>query len=137
MRLKKDEFSVLFEPENTSGQGKSAVIPPEIRGWNWGASLLGWIWAVGNKRYNVAVYGLAIYMLSFLLGPVGWAAELAIDILLGVKGNEWAWQSNKWKSIEHFRKTQKTWLKWGILISVLELIIMVWVGITEIGMWHI
>jgi len=26
--------------ENTSGQGRLAVIPEEIRGWNWGAFLL-------------------------------------------------------------------------------------------------
>jgi len=36
-------------PKNTSGQGSSAVIPQEIRGWNWGAFLLNWLWSVDNR----------------------------------------------------------------------------------------
>jgi hypothetical protein len=35
--------------ENTSGQVKSAVVPKEIRGWNWGAFLGNGIWAIGNQ----------------------------------------------------------------------------------------
>jgi hypothetical protein len=136
MRLEKARSSAM-EPENSSGQGSSAIVPAEIRGWNWGASLLGWIWALGNKRYNFAVYGLAVYMLSFLLGPLGWAAEIAIGIILGMKGNEWAWQSRKWESVEHFKKTQKTWLIWGIGAAIFDAIIMLWVGVTEFGIWHI
>ena len=136
MRLKKDEF-YAWEFENSSGQGKSAVVPAEIRGWNWGASLLGWIWAAGNKRYNIAAYGLAVYMLSFLLGPLGWAAELAISIMLGMKGNEWAWQSKKWKSVEDFKTTQKKLLYWGIAAAAFDALLMLWVGIEEFGMWHI
>jgi hypothetical protein len=28
---------------NTSGQGPNAVVPPEIKRWNWGAFLLNWV----------------------------------------------------------------------------------------------
>ena len=34
--------------ENTSGRGQMSVISPEIKGWNWGALILGWIWGIGN-----------------------------------------------------------------------------------------
>ena len=126
----------VAEVDNSSGQGSSAAVPDEIRGWNWGASLLGWIWAIGNSRYDMAVYGLAAYGLSLLLGPMGWLAQLVISVILGVKGNEWAWQGKKWRSIE-LKKTQRAWIKWGIAASVLDLILMLWVGVSEFGIWHI
>jgi len=136
MQLEKTKASTL-EVENSSGQGSSAMVPNEIRHWNWGAALLGWIWAIGNNRFDMAVYGLAVYICSFLLGPVGWFAQLAISIILGAKANEWAWQNKKWRSIEHFKKTQKTWTRWGIVASIFDVILMLWVGIAEFGIWHI
>jgi serine/threonine-protein kinase len=46
-------------------------------------------------------------------------------IILGIKGNEWAWQSKKWDSIEQFQRKQRIWLYWGIasLIAPVVLII--------------
>jgi len=38
-------------------------------------------------------------------------------IVLGIKGNEWAWRNKKWESIEHFKSVQKKWSVWGILIG--------------------
>jgi hypothetical protein len=73
----------------------------EIKGWNWGAFLLSWIWGIGN---NVWIALLAI---------IPWGG-LVMAIVLGVKGNEWAWRAKKWDNIEHFKRTQKTWAKWGI-----------------------
>ena len=136
MQLKESQLSAA-EVENSSCQGSSAVVPAEIQGWSWGASLLGWIWAIGNNRFDMAVYGLAAYTLSFLLGPIGWLARLFISIILGVKGNEWAWQGKKWRSIGHFKKTQNTWTKWGIAAAILDVILMLWVGIAGIGIWRI
>lgn len=136
MQLEKKKRNTM-EPENSSGQGSNSVIPDEIRGWNWGAALLGWIWAIGNNRFDMAVYGLAVYVLSFLLGPVGWLAQLTVSIILGLKGNEWSWQSKEWHNIEHFKKTQKMWTKWGIVASILNLIMVLYVGIIGFGMWRI
>jgi len=79
--------------ENTSGQGFSAAVPPDIEGWNWGAFFLTWIWGIGNRVW-----------LSFLaLIPIP-LVGLAMMVLLGIKGNEWAWQCKKWDSIEQFRQ---------------------------------
>jgi DNA-directed RNA polymerase subunit RPC12/RpoP len=93
---------------NTSGQGSKAVLPSELKKWNWGAFFLTWIWGIGNSVW--------IAFLSFILGII-WA------IVLGIKGNEWAWQHKKWNSIEHFQKTQKTWAKWGIGLFIVWIII--------------
>jgi len=89
---------------NSSGQGPSTRLPAELEGWNWGAFLLTWICGIGNK----------VWIALLALIPVPVLASIAIGIVLGLKGNEWAWQNKKWKNIEHFRHSQRIWLYWGI-----------------------
>ena len=96
--------------ENTSGQGKQAVIPAELKGWNWGAFLMNWVWGIFNKTY--------IALLTFvpLIG-------IFMPFVLGFKGNAWAWRNKKWDSIEHFRKVQKKWTMWGVITLVFSLLV--------------
>jgi hypothetical protein len=86
--------------ENTSGQGKLAVVPAEIHGWNWGAFFLNWIWGIGNKTY-IALLSL-VPLVNFVM-----------MFILGARGNEWAWQNRRWDSIEQFQKVQGKWTAWG------------------------
>jgi hypothetical protein len=99
---------------NTSGQGPSAIVPPELQGWNWGACLLTWVWGIGNKVWLALIALIPIPLVG-----------LVMAIILGIKGNEWAWQSKKWDSIEQFQRKQRIWLYWGIasLIAPVVLII--------------
>lgn len=80
-------------------------LPDELRGWNWGAFLLGWIWAVGHNVW--------IGLIALVPG-----AQLVMAIVLGIKGNEWAWQNRQFRSLEDFKETQKLWTKWGIIAAV-------------------
>lgn len=64
--------------------------------------MLTWIWGIGNNVW-----------LSFLVF-IPYLGSLVMPFVLGAKGNEWAWQGKRWDSIEHFRKTQRTWMWWGI-----------------------
>jgi len=96
--------------ENTSGQGRAAVIPPEIKGWNWGAFLLNFIWAFGNRTW--------IGLLS-ILPIIGYV----MPIILGYKGSEWAWRNKRWESIDHFKNAQRRWAVWGTVIMVFLLMI--------------
>jgi len=100
--------------DNTSEQGKDAVIPEEIKGWNWGAFLMSWIWGIGNKVW--------IALLALILGII-------MSIVLGIKGNEWAWRSKTWNSVEHFKKTQRTWAVVGIILLVLGIVMSVLVAV--------
>ncbi len=86
---------------NTSGTG--GPVPEEIKGWNWGAFWLNWIWGIGNNVW--------IALLAFCL-PLIW------HIVLGVKGNEWAWQHRQFDSVEQFKQTQAVWSKWGWIIGL-------------------
>jgi hypothetical protein len=90
--------------ENTSGQGDSAVVPQEIIRWNWGAFFLSWIWGIRNKTY--IAFLTVIPVVGFLM-----------MIVLGMRGNEWAWQNRRWESVEQFQLEQQIWSKWGIRIA--------------------
>jgi hypothetical protein len=91
-----------------SGKGSLSVLPAELKGFNWGAFFLSWIWGIGNKVW-----------ISFIVLVLG----IIWSIVLGLKGNEWAWQNKQWDSIEHFKKTQKTWRKWGIALFIISIAI--------------
>ena len=97
-------------PENTSGQGRSAVIPQEIRGWNWGAFFFGWLWGIPNR------VGLS------LLSAIPYVGVIML-IVLGVKGNEWAWRHKKWDSIEHFKSTQRRWGIAGVVVLAISFVL--------------
>lgn len=101
--------------ESASGQ------PAELKGWNWGAFIFTWIWGIVNRVW-----------LSFLVFiPV---VNIVMIFILGAKGNEWAWKSRKWDSIEHFKKHQKAWKPWAILLFVLALVGMfIWIIIAVLG----
>jgi hypothetical protein len=88
---------------NTSGMGSSAQIPPEITGWNWGAFFLTWIWGIGNS-----VWIALLCLIPFV--------SLVMVFVLGAKGSEWAWAAKKWNSVEHFKRTQRTWALAGLIL---------------------
>ncbi|OYU44974.1 MAG: ribonuclease G [Burkholderiales bacterium PBB4] len=92
--------------ENTSGQGKASVVPAEIKGWNWGAMMMNWVWGLFN--------GTFIALLMFV--PF---VNFFMFFVLGAKGNEWAWRNKKWDSVEHFKSVQRKWAIAGLIILVL------------------
>ena len=40
-----------------------------------------------------------------------------IAFLFGAKGNEWAWKSRRWESVEHFKDHQRAWAIAGIMFG--------------------
>lgn len=65
--------------------------------FNWGAFFGTWIWGVINKSYH------ALWMLILGFTPIAFFYQL----LLGLKGNEWAYKNRQWKSDEEFKKSQE------------------------------
>lgn len=94
---------MIQEQEYTSGLGKESVLPPELKGWNWGAFFLNWIWGIGNSTY--------IALLMFV--PL---VNIVMLFVLGAKGNKWAWQNRTWRDIEHFKQTQRKWAISGLIL---------------------
>lgn len=103
----------------TTSDGPNGPFPAELNHWNWGAFLLSWIWAIGNQVW----IGLLV-LLSFI-PVIGGIIALVMVIMLGIKGNEWAWKAKKWDSIEHFKKVQKKWAMWGVILAVVGVVIAV------------
>ncbi len=110
---------------NDSGTGPNAVLPMELRGLNWGAFCLGWIWGIAHKTW-----------LSFLLFVpyLGWI----MSFVLLFKGNEWAWQNRRFSSVQEFRDVERAWTVWGlvilgiqILFTIIWFIIMVSMGLSD------
>jgi hypothetical protein len=118
-------LKVEVTQENTSGQGASAIVPEEVKGWSWGGFVLTWIWGVFN--------GVLISLLCFIpVFGIVWA------FVLGAKGKEWAWRNKKWGSVEQFKNTQRPWDIVGIIlfaISMVALIIIIPTIIFPIFLW--
>jgi serine/threonine protein kinase len=92
---------------NNSGCGinnHNETVPEEILGWNWGAFLMPWLWMWPNQ----------VWCGIFCFIP---QISGLMSIALGAKGNEWAWKSRRWSSIEQFKAHQRGWAIAGILIG--------------------
>ena len=103
--------------QNTSGLGAASVVPDEIKGWNWGAFLMNWIWAIGNRVW--------IGLLALVLGII-------MSVILGIKGSEWAWQNRRWESVEQFKQVQRIWAYWGLALFIAGFVLAV--ALSLIGM---
>jgi hypothetical protein len=42
---------------------------------------------------------------------------------MGIKGRQWAWENDKWPSVEYFLKKQKKWDTWGLGIFLFWVIV--------------
>ncbi|MBD2361764.1 hypothetical protein H6G36_11315 [Anabaena minutissima FACHB-250] len=108
-------------PANNSGCGRifdeSILVPQEIKGWNWGAFLMGVFWSIGNKVW--------IGLLCFI-PYIGFV----MAIVLGIKGNEWAWKSRRWASVEAFKAHQRTWAIVSISLTVFFVVIGFLIGLS-------
>lgn len=96
-------------PQTIKG-GSDGPVPDGIKGWSWGAFLLNWIWAIGNRTW----WGL--------LAAVPYVG-LFVAIWLGLKGREMAWKNTTWDSVEHFNRVQKKWTQWAVGIIVASMVI--------------
>ncbi|HEU4374461.1 MAG TPA: hypothetical protein VFS02_13270, partial [Telluria sp.] len=87
------------------GSNQHGAIPDGVRGWSWGAFLLTWIWAIGNRTW----WGL-LALIPYV--------NIVVAIWLGIQGREMAWKNASWDSVEHFNRVQKKWSQWGVGLVV-------------------
>ncbi|MUH01140.1 protein kinase [Scytonema sp. UIC 10036] len=114
-----DQDLPIQEISNNSGCGlKNRVekVPEAIKGWNWGAFLVPWFWLWQNRVWS----GLLCFV------PI---VGFLMSITLGIKGNEWAWKSRPWRSIQQFKEYQRSWAIAGILFAA-PISILLWISST-------
>ena len=79
-----------------------AILPPELRKWNWGAFFLALFWSAAMRQW----FWFALCFIPYV--------SIIPHIYLAIKGNELSWQSRNWESLEQFKATQDAWKRWGI-----------------------
>ena len=85
---------------------QSTQVPPELTRFNWAAFLWGGFWAIGHRVW--------IGLLAFvpLLGMI-------MNVVLGLRGSEWAWRAGAIPDIARFRQAQRTWvIVWAVLMAL-------------------
>ncbi|MDR1496053.1 MAG: hypothetical protein LBS67_03940 [Clostridiales Family XIII bacterium] len=85
-------------------------VPSEVRRWNWGAFSLNWIWGCSNGAYLALLYFIPVF---------GW---FVWPFVCGARGNIWAWKSGKFKDLDTFLTTQRTWNIAGIILFCIGLL---------------
>jgi hypothetical protein len=94
------ETNTIATTQNTS---------ESIKKWNWGAFAVPVFWGIGNYNY------LPLLSLIPIFG-------IAWRFVCGIKGNEWAYASGKFKSVEDFLAIQQTWNRAGIALFIVQII---------------
>lgn len=103
---------------NDSGTGESAMVPPEVGNWNWGAFFLPLFW---GHAHNQGGRAWAIFLTN-LIPLVGGFISLALTIMMASQGNSLAWKHRRWDSVEHLKKTERVWFFWGMGVLALSVI---------------
>lgn len=114
---------------DTSGQELDAA----LRRWNWGAFLLGWVWAAFHRCYwpmfllVLSLFNLFISTASAVAGGVGnlliALAGIGINIYLGLNGSRIAWEAGCFDSLQHFQSKERAWRNAGFILIGVSLLI--------------
>jgi hypothetical protein len=87
----------------------TSAMPRELEGFSWAAFLWGGIWALGHRVW--------IGLLAFVPG-----FGFIMNIVLGLKGREWAWRAGAVPDVERFKSSQRTWVGVWLALFVLNLV---------------
>ena len=85
-------------------------------GWSWGAFLAGWVWAARHRVW------IGLLDFPFTLYPPIW---IGFRILMGVKGNQWAWQNRSLANVALFVRSQRAWVLWGAFVLIAEFALLI------------
>ena len=69
----------------------------ELRRFNWGGFLLGWVWAFGHRLWLWGALGLI---------PL---VSVVVQLVLGFRGNRIAWENGSYESEEELRRKERVW----------------------------
>lgn len=93
-----------------------------VKGWNWGACILTWIWLYFHEMH---LWGTIVLIMTILIPCVG----IIPSIWLGAYGNELAWRYKRFTDFEAYLKSVRLWNQIGIIIFISSTIIAI-IGIS-------
>lgn len=100
---------------NTSGMGTAYPPPPQTQGWNFGGCVPWGLFGFFNGSTLWGVLGLVAHFTGL---------SLVYAIYIGIKGKELAWQNRRFDSMMQFEDTMKAWNRWGIIVTVIEVVLL-------------
>lgn len=108
----------MIDEQNLTEEDRKKLVQ-ELGKFNFGACFLSFIWGLGNKTF----IPLTSLIVAFL--PYGKYINYGMFAYYGIKGNAWAYQNRKWKSLDHFITIQRRWAVAGVLTPILIIFIAV------------
>jgi len=99
-----------------SGNDPEAL--PKLTGWNWGGFFLSWMWCLSHERISTGV----VILVASIIPGLGTLVRWGFKIYLGVKGNELAWSSRRFRDLSEFHDIQRAWTVWGIVTFTVSMI---------------
>jgi hypothetical protein len=96
------------------GYDGNQVLP---KGFNWGAFYFNWIWGLNHRKY--------LMLISLVIGFIPYVGILGLPLAIwfGFQGNQWAWESGRFTTIEDMMACQRIWAKWALGIFLASLVI--------------
>lgn len=117
-------------------------IDAALKRWNWGAFLLGWIWAAFHRCYwpmillVLSLLNIFISVASVAAGSVGnlliSLAGLGINIYLGINGSRIAWEAGCFNDLQHFRTKERAWRNAAFIVvgvSILLFLLLILISV--------
>jgi len=96
------------------GFDSNQVVP---KGFNWGAFYFNWIWGLNHRKY--------LMLISLVIGFIPYVGILGLPLAIwfGFQGNQWAWESGRFTTIEDMMACQRIWAKWALGVFLFWLVI--------------
>ena len=98
---------------NDSGTS-GAVLPDELKGFNWGAFFLPVFWCFAH---GLPGWAIGLFILGLVPG-INFSVGLVCAFVVGFNGNQMAWENRVWSSHIEFKDVQKAWMWWGFGVFV-------------------
>lgn len=112
------------------------AVPAEIINWNWAAFLLSPLWVIAMRRWGWFWFFTCCVVVSWILHDVvmcgmgfyGFLVYLGCASYLGVKGNQLAWKTRRWRGADDFNRAQLKWSNFAVFLYVIPSMLVA-------GMW--
>jgi len=112
--MDKDKIKTIIN----SNKKSPGNMPVNLKGFNWGAFLLTFIWGIPHKAW-ITLWAIPLIWFQLPFG-LNWVLLFALQIYCGIKGNDWAYAVDYKKTEYEFKMKQ---IKWTIFAFALQLII--------------
>src|SRR4051812_45438885 len=90
------------------GNNEQQAVPTELQGFSWAAFLWGGVWAVAYR----------VWIGLFAFVPV---LGLIMNVVLGMRGAEWAYRKGSIPDLARYKNAQRTWVIVWAALSVLAI----------------